>query len=125
LRRYRLGRLAVADILGILTWSERQFGSTARIRYEALILASISDVVADPFRPGSQSRPELARDARTYHLAFSRRNVGAAVGAINRPRHLLVYRPVGDEILDIGRILHERMDLAQNLPSEYRSPGEG
>jgi toxin ParE1/3/4 len=120
-RRHRIGRLAVADIL---TWSQRRFGSTARKRYEALIFASISDVTVDPFRSGSRSRPELAADARTYHLAFSRGSVDVAIGVVSRPRHLLVYRPVGDEILEIGRILHERMDLVRNLPAEYRGPGE-
>jgi toxin ParE1/3/4 len=39
-------------------------------------------------------------------------------GIIRRPRHLLVYRLVGDSLLEIGRVLHDAMDLGQHLPDD-------
>lgn len=68
------------------------------------------DIAADPDRAGSHDRPELTDAARTYHLRRSRDRVGKAVGRVHRRRHFLLYR-VRDGRVEIGRVLHDGMDL--------------
>jgi toxin ParE1/3/4 len=87
-----------------------------------LLVRAILDVASDPDLPGSSRRPEIAATARTYHLIHSRNHVATKVGRVKRPRHFLLYRTRPDGIVEIGRVLHESMDLAKHLPDEYRLP---
>jgi toxin ParE1/3/4 len=121
MRRYRLGGLAQRDLLEILTHSQAAFGMEGRKRYQALITLAIRDVAEDPERIGSRRRDELAPDARTYHLLHSRDRIAPEIGRVARPRHFLVYRPIEAGRIEIGRILHERMELAHHLPDTYRA----
>jgi toxin ParE1/3/4 len=120
--RYRVSPAAERDIEAILTWTHEQFGTSARIRYEALLVRAILDVAADPDRPGGRPRPDIAADARTYHLYYSRNRVPPPAARVRQPRHLLLYRIRDDGKIEIGRVLHESMDLVRHLPEEYR-PG--
>lgn len=105
---YRLTHVAQADISGILTWSHESFGEAAEARYAALIAAAVRDVAERSDDVGFTSHPELGDGVLTWHLAQSRgRSRG---GDVRRPRHFLVCLPDG-EILVIGRVLHEAMDL--------------
>lgn len=119
--RYVLAPVAERDIEQILAWSHEQFGEQARLRYEALLVRAIQDVVEDPDRAGSHERPEIAAVARTYHLRHSRDRVTRASGRVSRPRHFLLYRVQSDGQVEIGRVLHESMDLPRHLPDDYRS----
>lgn len=119
--QYRLSPLAERDLEAILAWSHEHFGEQGRLRYEALIVRAILDVADDPRRPGCRSRPELASGVLTYHLFHSRDHVPRAQGRVRKPRHLLVVRVAADGALEIGRVLHDTMDLARHLPDEYRS----
>jgi toxin ParE1/3/4 len=112
---YRLTESAEADIVDILAWSETQFGSTARIRYERLIITALIDVATDPARPGSLTRPELGPDVRSWHLRGSRDRARGPNGAVQRPRHFLIYRPVNVGLIAIGRVLHDAMELERHL----------
>lgn len=104
------------DIVDILLWSIEKFGTEAAERYRALLIQALRDIEADPERPGSKARPELAIGARTYHLALSRTNVEGQ--RVKAPRHFVLYRsrPGG---LEIARILHDSRDLRRHLPSDY------
>jgi toxin ParE1/3/4 len=119
--RFILAPAAQRDIEEILAESQKHFGESARLRYEALLVQAIRDVVEDPDRAGSQSRPELAPRVRTYHLYFSRNRVSARAGRVRRPRHFLLYRTTPEGAVEIGRVLHDRMDLLRRLPEAYRS----
>lgn len=118
--RYVLAPAAERDIEAILIWSQEQFGEHARIRYEALLVCAIMDVVADPEHAGSLSRQEIAQGARTYHLRYSRDHVNDADERVRRPRHFLLYRMRSDGDVEIARVLHDRMDLQRHLTEEYR-----
>ena len=120
--RYRLSPLAEADLEAILTWTHEHFGERGRLRYEALLIRAILDVATDPQRPGCQSRPELAADALTYHLLHSRDHVPKVTGRVRKPRHFLLVRIAGDGCLEIGRVLHDSMDLDRHLPEGYYAP---
>lgn len=117
-----LARAARRDFLAIMVWSFREFGERAALRYDALLKQALLDIGEDPQRPGSKERPEImTASARTYHLAFSRSRVKGT--AVKTPRHFLLYRPSGEDIIEVSRILHDSRDLAQHLPRAYRRAG--
>lgn len=119
--RYFLAPQVLRDIDAILAHSHERFGEPARLRYEALLVQAIDDVTDEPERSGARSRPEIADDARTYHLYFSRNRVPAAIGRVQRPRHFLLYRTRAAAQVEIGRVLHDSMDLGRHLPDDYRA----
>lgn len=112
--RYRLSAAAQHDIVDILAWTHQQFGDVARLRYEALLATALRDIAQQPDRPGSIARPELGDGVRSWHLRLSRERARTADGTVHRPRHFLIYRP-GNEIIVIGRVLHDAMELARHL----------
>ena len=119
--RYRLAPRAERDIEAILEWSHEHFGERGRLRYEGLLATAIVDVVADPERAASHARPEIAAAARTYHLRHSRDHVDPAIGKARQPRHFLLSRLCDDGRVEIGRVLHDSVDLQRHLPEDYRS----
>ena len=111
-----LAPAAEADLAEILAWSAEAFGDAARRRYAALIVQAIGDLAADPARAGAKTRPEIAADVHTYHLAHSRNRVPPDAGRVITPRHFLIFRLRGGSALEIVRVLHDSMDLAGHLP---------
>ena len=116
--RIILSPVAEQDILSILAWTHQQFGEQTRVRYEALLVQAILDVADNPGRSGVAQRDEICAKAFTYHLWHSRLNVEKSAGRIRKPRHLLLFR-VAEEGVEIGRVLHDSMDLERHLPLEY------
>jgi toxin ParE1/3/4 len=117
-REVWIAPLARRDVAGILVWSGDQFGASVRARYRRLIEVAIRDVALDPERLGSRACPEVGEGYRTYHLALSRERARDASGLIRRPRHLLLYRLLADDRLEIGRVLHDAMDLGRHLADD-------
>jgi toxin ParE1/3/4 len=117
--RFVVSPAAERDIESILAWTHQRFGASGRLRYEALVVQAIVDVADDPERPGSRSRPEIAAAVRTYHLCHSRNRVEVSAGRVRRPRHLLLYRTCDNGRIEIGRVLHDNMDLSRHLPEGY------
>jgi toxin ParE1/3/4 len=120
MRRLRLSALAKGDIENILIHSHANFGESARLRYEALIEAALHDIAADADRIGVKQRPELGPNVRTYHLFYSRERGRTDDGIVREPRHMLLFRLIEPDIVDVGRILHDAMELANHLPPGYR-----
>jgi toxin ParE1/3/4 len=110
------------DIASILAWTEENFGPETLRRYGTLIATAIKQVAANPELAGSSRRPELAEHCRTYHLFFSRKSAGRAGDRIRHPRHFLVYRVTASNVVEIGRVLHDSMELQSYIPVEYRAP---
>lgn len=115
---------ARSDIADILAWTEENFGPRTTARYGRLIATAIEHVAANPELVGSVPRPEIAAHCRTYHLDFSRKAAGRAGDRIRHPRHFLVYRVTDSGVVEIGRILHESMELQRHLLEEYRDSSE-
>lgn len=113
---FRLTRAAQADIVGILTWSQERFGIDARERYEALIATAIRDAAAHGADVGPTSRPELGDGAFTWHLKQS--HTRSPGGHVRSPRHFLICRRDG-EVLVVGRVLHDAMELRRHLDSRH------
>ncbi len=112
---YRLTESAEADTVDILAWSETQFGSAARIRYQRLIVTALTDIAANPVRPGSLARPELGPDIRSWHLRGSRERARGPDGLVQRPRHFLIYRTLDAPLITIGRVLHDTTELERHM----------
>ena len=108
----RLSAAAQADIVDILSWSEEQFGESARLRYEALIIAALHDIAEQSDRPGSLARSELGVDIRSWHLRWSRDRTRS--GKVQKPRRFIIYR-TDSNVLVVGRILHDGMELARHM----------
>ena len=88
-----------------------------RIRYRALLRAAVEDVAADPVRRGSVERPELGSGVRTWRIRLSR--YSSSEPMVRNPRHFLVYRvDANEDTVTIGRVLHERMDLARHIDDQ-------
>lgn len=102
--------LALKDIDACLSWTRDKFGSVQMRRYQVLIKSSIKEIRKDPNGPLIRRHPEIHPDARIIHLS-----------RIGQPAsHYLLFRFVNDETIEIGRLLHDRMELLEQLPDEYR-----
>lgn len=115
MRQVRLTQSARADIVDILAWSHEQFGTEARLRYEALTVAAVRDVADHAGGLDGTPRPELGEGVYSWHLRRSRARSPA--GAVHWPRYLLVYRH-DHEMVVIGRVLHDAMELHRHLESD-------
>lgn len=115
----RISATAGEDIRTLLQHTLANFGEFALERYQALLLAAIQDIAADPERPGSIARPEFGLAVRSYHLRFSRDRAQVRGEIVRRPRHLLLYRAQLPTLIGIGRVLHDSMELERHLPDSF------
>lgn len=102
------------DIGAALAHSLDAFGTMAQRRYRALIRAALRDLAANPLRVGSKDLTGSRTGVRTYHLLNSRARV--ADFPVRTPRHVIVYRLVGQEVVEVLRLLHDAMDPERHLP---------
>jgi toxin ParE1/3/4 len=116
MKRFSISPAAMRDIRDLLERSLRDFGIDAAVRYNKLIHQGIADLVENPVRPGCHQLPLGDRIATTYHLRHSRRNVTPTGERVRRPRHFLLFRILDDGVIEISRVLHDRMDPQLNLP---------
>lgn len=110
----RLSAMARADIANLLEQSLDRFGTAAQRRYERLLSAALKALLSDPDRPGAIERPELGDGVRSFHLRHVRRR-----SAVTRPRHLILYRIGADGVLEVGRVLHDAMELERHAAFDF------
>jgi len=67
----------------------------ARERYESLVLHALEDLLDNPARPGVRQ----VAGRLHYHLRRSRTRVPKERGRVGTPRHLIVARVVGRDLL--------------------------
>jgi toxin ParE1/3/4 len=115
---YRLAASAEEDIIELLTYTEANFGEIARVRYERLLVTALRDIANDPMRTGSVALTELGDNVRSYHLRYSRERAKTDLRIVQRPRHLLLYHAAAD-VIGVGRVLHDVMELERHLPVSY------
>jgi toxin ParE1/3/4 len=99
------------DILNVYLWTFEHFGEAQVNRYEKLIELAVHEISLHPDGPIARVHPLIHPDARVIHLARSGMHAS----------HFLLFRHTEDCHLEIGRLLHESMDLPQHLPDEYRT----
>ena len=52
-------------------------------------------------------------------MRFSRDNAVSEFGLVRRPRHFILYRPAAAKSIDVGRLLHDAMDLGRHLSNAF------
>lgn len=106
--RFRLSLPAQGDIANILIASFQRWGAEGQRRYAAILTAALRQVAAEPEGPTTRRRDEIGRGIRSLHLRHVRGD--APRTKVRQPVHVLYYRAVAPGVIDIVRILHERMD---------------
>lgn len=115
--RYRLAPAARSDVAEILIYSHQMFGPLARSRYRGLMETAFRLVAEQPRRPGAAVRPDLGEGLMRFHL---RHCPDAALrdGRVQRPCHAVYYRVVELGLIDILRVLHDRMDPRRHVDND-------
>lgn len=104
--RVRLGAAAELDFANILKWTTENFGARQSRRYRDTLVRAIGEFADGPEVGGSKARDEIMRGLRPLHVARHDR----------RGRHFILYRVAPGRIIEIGRILHDGMDMQRHLP---------
>ena len=86
-------------------------GAEGQLRYAAVLAAAMRQVAAEPDGPLTRKRPDLRSGIRSFHVRHARRSEGAKV----RPVHVLYYRVAKEGVIEIIRVLHERMEPGRHL----------
>jgi toxin ParE1/3/4 len=111
--RYRVSLPARADIASILIASDENWGSEGRRRYSALLVAALRQAAADPEGRMTRDCGELLRGLRSLHLRHVR--IGDPGAGVKAPVHNLYFRRVGPDMIEILRVLHDRMEPSLHL----------
>lgn len=102
--RVRLGAAAERDFANILRWTRKNFGERQARLYRETMRLAIRELAQGPELRGSKSREDIMPGLRMLHVA-RRGRAG---------RHLLLYRILDPRIIEIGRILHDGMDVRRH-----------
>jgi toxin ParE1/3/4 len=105
----RLSAAAEADYRQILHWTAENFGSAQARSYAGTLSSALKALSAGPDIIGVKERPEIGDSIRTLHVARNGR----------KGRHFVMFRvgsTQGRNVIDVLRLLHDSMDLEQQLP---------
>ena len=111
--RFRLARHAQADVSRILAASAENWGVAARGRYAELLIRAIRHVAAEPEGRVTRMRTELAPGLRSFHVRHVREAERGA--GVRRPMHVIYYRVIQPGLVEIVRVMHERMEPSRHL----------
>jgi toxin ParE1/3/4 len=111
--RYRLSAAAQADIAKALRESQAEHGAAARARYRGLLSATLRRAAAEPEGPLTRDRAEVAPGLRSLHSRHCRRE--SREEPVRAPAHVIFFRPVEPGLIEIVRVLHERMEPSRWL----------
>jgi toxin ParE1/3/4 len=101
-----------ADLAQILATSAENWGVEGRRRYAKVLAAAMRKVAAEPEGPTTRDRSELSRGVRSFQLRNTR--IDDPEAKVRRPVHVLDYRPVRPGLIEIVRVLHERMEPSRH-----------
>jgi toxin ParE1/3/4 len=111
--RYRLSEAASSDIASILRASEASHGGEARVRYRALLTAALRRIASDPTGLSTVDRGDLRSGVRSLHIRHCR--LASREAPVANPVHVVFYRALEPSVIEIVRILHERMDIQSHI----------
>jgi toxin ParE1/3/4 len=119
--RFRLAQPAQNDLVNILATSAERWGTEGRRRYARLLAAAMRVVSANPEGPLTQARNELSPGLRSLHLRHAR--VTGPQVKVKKPVQVLYYRAIQPGLIEIVRLLHERMEpLAATSTTGFKNP---
>ena len=115
--RYRLTKSAKADIGSILRMSEERYGRDARTRYSALLLVAMRRIAADAEGRSTSDQCDVRPGIRSYHIRHSRHESRdrSREAPVADPVHVIFYRAVEPGLVEIVRVLHERMQPSRHI----------
>jgi toxin ParE1/3/4 len=105
--KIRLGDEAERDFAEIPKYTHDTFGAQQVAVYRTTLIDALAELASGPDALGSVKRDEILLNLRTVHVARRGR----------RGRHFIIYRATTDSVIEVIRILHDRMDLVRNLPA--------
>jgi toxin ParE1/3/4 len=111
--RFRLARPAQIDLADILATGAERWGTDGRQRYAAALADAMRQVADEPEGPLTKKRTELRSGIRSFHIRYARRASDAA--KVRRPVHVFYYRVAGEGVIEIVRVLHEKMGPSRHL----------
>src|SRR5712691_4329311 len=111
--RFRLSRPAQMDVARIFNQSAELWGVEAERRYAVTLATAMRQVAAAPHGRVTRGRTDLAPGIRSFHLRHAR--VEDPGSRVRRPVHVLYYRAIERELIEIVRVLHERMEPARQI----------
>src|SRR5690349_9696923 len=111
--RFHISHPARSDIDNILATSLALWGSESRGRYAILLRTAMQRVADRPDGPLTRDCSALRRGLRSFHLRHARSL--EPISGVKQPVHVLYYHPRGPGLVEIFRILHERMDPGLHL----------
>jgi toxin ParE1/3/4 len=114
--RFRLAQPAQNDLTNILAASAERWGIEGRRRYARLLAEAMRVVAANPEGPLTQARNELSPGLRSLHLCHAR--VIGPQGKVKKPVHVLYYRAIQPGLIEIVRVLHERMEPSRHFDDQ-------
>ncbi len=88
-------------------------GAEARVRYRALLTAAMRRIAADPHGRSTVDLGELFEGVRSFHIRHSRSESRDA--AVGEPVHVIFYRAGEPGLIEIVRVLHERMEPGRHV----------
>jgi toxin ParE1/3/4 len=112
--RFRLSAPARADVVDILATSAERWGVETRRRYAAILAAAMRKVAVDPEGPATRERTDLLPGIRSFHIRHARAQ--DLETRVARPVHILYYRVIKPGLIEIVRVLHDRMEPRRYLP---------
>ena len=95
--KYRISKRAIEDLNGIWRYTYQQWSKEQADRYYDLIIGEI-EFVADNYMAG-RSADHIRKDYRVIQVKS----------------HLIFYRKLENDIVEVVRILHQRMDVKKRL----------
>jgi toxin ParE1/3/4 len=98
------------DIEDALRYTLRTYGVHKYNQYAALIEEAFDALAANP--EAGRARPDIDAEARTYHVAKRGR----------RARHVLLYRIVDPELVEVLALAYDAMDLPRRWRSRSETP---
>lgn len=103
--RFRLSAPAQSDLETILATSLERWGEQGQARYASLLSASFRAIAQNPTGPTTKARDDLVANLRSFHIRHGRRGHG-----VRTPVHLVYDRVIDPDVIEVVRVLHERMD---------------
>ena len=76
-----------------------------------MIAATLRRIAADPLGGATKRRDDLRPGTRSFHM----RHAHGVVARVASPVHVVFYRVEASDIVEIVRVLHERMDPARHV----------
>ena len=104
--RVRLGEQAELDFANILKWTTENFGASQALVYNDTLVEAIRALAQGPSVHDAKARDDIMQGLYTLHVARRGR----------RGRHILLFRIAQAHMIEIGRILHDGMELTQHMP---------